>query len=248
MSDEQNATGDVNVNTDTPPSTETPAVADPLIKVDDKPAETPPAKEGDTPPADAKPEDAETGKEADADKKDETPREGAPETYEPFTMPEGVKLDEAANTSFMEIAKKHDLSQPAAQEMIDLYVDIQKETSEAYQEQLKSDFNKQLNDWAEEAKTHPDIGGANFEANKAVASQGLNRFFNEKAIKLFEDYGFLHNADVVAGLMKVGTRISEDKMENGDEPVKEETYEKHSDVLPQSTLGKHGVKDELRAK
>lgn len=231
MSEETPATNTGTDDTKTGSSEETTAV-DPLIKAEEKPAETPPAEEtGDETPD----EGEETEEKPSEEEKEEKPaREGAPEKYEAFTVPEGVKIDDEVNKSFTDIAKKHDLSQPASQEFIDLFVDVQQNLIEDYAEQLKAQHVKQVNDWAEEAKTHPDIGGADIEVNKAIASKGLNKFFNEKAIKTLTDYGLLHNPDIVAGLMKVGKKISTDNMETGSgATVKEETFEKLTDIFPQ---------------
>lgn len=56
------------------------------------------------------------------DKTGETQKpEGAPEQYADYTVPEGYTLDPEAAKGANEIFKKHNLSQSAAQEMIDYY-------------------------------------------------------------------------------------------------------------------------------
>ncbi|KKL10447.1 hypothetical protein LCGC14_2555760, partial [marine sediment metagenome] len=45
--------------------------------------------------------------------------DGAPETYETFTMPEGVEMDKAAMESFLPVAKTLNLSQVEAQALVD---------------------------------------------------------------------------------------------------------------------------------
>src|SRR6516164_9164013 len=53
---------------------------------------------------------------------EESPPQGAPEKYEDFKTPEGFVLDQEAAGEFGALAKKGNLSQSFAQELVDFYI------------------------------------------------------------------------------------------------------------------------------
>jgi len=95
-----------------------------------------------------------TGKEGEgADKKDGDTPQGAPEKYEPFTLPDGYKLDEKTSGEITEPFKTLNLPQEGAQKLVDYYaknllqaveapqkawVDLQKEWRDDIAERLGS--------------------------------------------------------------------------------------------------------------
>lgn len=78
------------------PSSETPTSEKSLLNTEAKPPE------GEKKPAETKPD-------------------GAPEKYEDFEVPEGYTLDTTVATEAGALFKKHNLSQAAAQELVDFY-------------------------------------------------------------------------------------------------------------------------------
>lgn len=113
------------------------------------------AKEGE--PNGAKPE-GET--KSDDDKKE--PPEGAPESYEDFTAPEGLKYDDQVMDAFKEVAKESNLSQEQAQHLLDKVAPViaQRQMSQIAEvskqwadrsrsdKELSSDWNRSMADIA----------------------------------------------------------------------------------------------------
>lgn len=80
--------------------------------------------------------------------------EGAPEKYEPFTVPEGYQLDEKAGTDAQALFKELGLPQAAAQRLIDLYAKTNLESAEA----PFAAFREMKEDWRKQVMDNPKLG------------------------------------------------------------------------------------------
>lgn len=80
----------------------------------------------------------------------------APEKYEDFKLPEGVKLAEGITSTFTDLARKANLSQKDAQASLDKLV-------EAQREQVQQDLKAQVDAWGEELAKDPEFGGDKLE-------------------------------------------------------------------------------------
>ncbi len=110
-----------------------------------------PSEKAPEPPQDgSKAEDGENAKEETETESEQTKEEGAPEQYESFKAPEGVKLDNEVMNQFGEVAKKLNLSQEKAQSLIDAVSPV------LAKRQLETIANVS-NQWAEKSKTIPEI-------------------------------------------------------------------------------------------
>lgn len=160
------------------------------------------AKEGADGQADAKPEDA-------------------AEAYQPFTLPEGVELDEATLAKATPLFRKLNLDQDGAQELVSLYADITKETVQAYHDTLAEGHANTLKAWAAETKAHPEFGGQNLAASKAAAAQALA--LEPGARKVLVEYGLDRNPHVFALLARIGTKLSPDSLVRDDAGASEKS-------------------------
>ena len=97
----------------------------------------------------SKAEEGEGAKEKSEDKA-EKPAEGAPEQYDEFKAPEGVLLDNEVMNQFGEVAKKLDLSQEKAQDVINELAPVM------VKRQLER-INAVSASWAEKSKGIPEI-------------------------------------------------------------------------------------------
>lgn len=105
---------------------------------------------------------------ADAKSDAKSDSAGAPEKYEPFKLPEGFEANEKQLSAFEAKARELNLSQEAAQGLVDFYSGLIKETAEApfkaYQETRAS--------WVKEVVSDPTLGngkdGLNPEVKAAI--------------------------------------------------------------------------------
>jgi hypothetical protein len=156
----------------------------PESMLNDKPADD--AKPGDK-PADDKP--------ADPPKPDE------PITYEAFKTPEGLALDEAKVAEFSKLAAEAKMPQEVAQKFVDLYTAELKQLTEA---PMRA-WTALQNQWQEEVRNDPVIGGANLDKNLAATKAGLSNLLGEEAKAFFDALnitGAGNNPAILRGLMK----------------------------------------------
>jgi hypothetical protein len=83
------------------------------------------------------------------------PSKGAPEAYTEFKAPEGFQLDADVIKEAAPMFKDMGLSQEQAQRLVDFYVKTNQETLNQPYEAYKA----MREEWVEQAKKHPEIGG-----------------------------------------------------------------------------------------
>lgn len=160
--------------------------------------QTPPPQDGQKPPeGDGKPQDKQEPP------KDQKPT-GAPEQYTEFKLPEGIKADKDALEGFSATAKKLNLTQAQAQELVDFQAAMIAKQSEAIKKQV--DANKAA--LAEETKA---MLGPDYEKKMGAAAKALERFGTPELKKLLDDTGFGSHKDLVNFCIKIGDAISEDR-------------------------------------
>jgi len=138
----------------------------------------------------------------DAAAADQQP-EGAPETYESFTAPEGADLDSGVVTSFGEAAKAANLTQAAAQTMFDkLATGINAAATERIT-QLRQQ-------WGEQLRADPELGGGKMAENLATARKAYDAFASPELRKLLKATGLESNPEIVRVFFKAGRAISDD--------------------------------------
>lgn len=130
--------------------------------------------------------------------------EGAPEEYADFTLPEGFELDDATKASFKQLAKQHNLSQSAAQGLIDLHTQV---VTAALDESRKV-----VAAWAEEVRADKDLGGANYDSTLADVKRAMGRFGTPALRELLNSSGLGNHPEVVRFVAAVGKSFKEDSV------------------------------------
>lgn len=147
-----------------------------------------------------KPADAPADKPADP-KTEDKPVDDKPIEYEPFKLPEGLKVDEAKLGDFTKIAAEARIPQEVAQQLVDLYSSEIKQLTEA---PMRAWTDLQTS-WRNEVINDPEIGGAKLDQNLAMIKTGLKNLLGEQSGKFFEALnvtGAGNNPDIVRGLFK----------------------------------------------
>jgi hypothetical protein len=137
--------------------------------------------------------------------------EQVPETYEDFTLPEGIVMDEAKLGLANEVFKELNLTQVQAQKLIDLQTGM---TSDLVEQQAEA-FSQLKNTWLNDAQKDKEIGGDKFDENVAVAQKAMAVYGTEEFKKLMEDYGVGNNPEMLRFLYRVGQPLMDDNPGNG---------------------------------
>lgn len=159
------------------------------------------------------------GDEADGDAADPaTPADepaGAPEAYEEFVlpegMPEGMVLEPEATTAFKEAAKADNLSQAQAQRYVDLAASLVKRTLDGFGQA----HVERIEQWAEQVKADPLVGGPKYDENVQVALKAVSQFGDPELTQAFKEFGLGNHPAIVRAFYRVGKAIAENSQPHG---------------------------------
>lgn len=214
------------------PETAAPAEADDDF-LDDPKSEAKPEGEAKAEKADAKPQGedddflkAETDKDDAKDKADaqgDAKPAGESEAYQPFTLPEGLVLDETVLAEATPLLRKIGADQDGAQELVSFYAAKTQEAIASYHEELAAKHVETLKSWETELKAMPEYKGAALSEAKARVATVLNQLGSPELRQLLtKDYGVVRNPHVFKFLDAIGSKLSEDSLVRDDAgaPVK----------------------------
>ncbi len=137
--------------------------------------------------------------------------EGAPESYEAFSTPEGVdSLDDDVLTTFADTAKELNLSQDKAQSLIDA---VTPKMQARQQEAMKA----QVQTWANEVASDPEIGGEKLDESVSLARKAYRMGASPALQDLLKKSGLDVHPEMVRMFRYFGGRLSEDKVVDGGE-------------------------------
>lgn len=131
-----------------------------------------------------------------------TKPEGAPESYD-FKAPEGKEYDATVLEPFSAAAKEANLTQDAAQKLLNSMAPKLAERQQAQVTAIQTG-------WLEASKTDKEFGGDKLQENLSTAKKALDTFATPEFKKLLDDTGLGNNPEVIRMLIRVGKNVSED--------------------------------------
>lgn len=145
------------------------------------------------------------------DKGDDKGETDEPIVYE-FKSPEDMPLDEDMLGRLKETCTKLKVPKEEAQALLDLGVELVRKNAAA----AHDEWNRTLDGWESEIKSHPKLGGEKLSASMAVAARPLARFGNEALRKLVTETGIGSNPAFFEFMHAVGTAMADDNPPAGD--------------------------------
>lgn len=147
---------------------------------------------------DGKSGDSDAGKGDDSKENGDGKPQGAPEKYE-FKAPEGKEFDPEMLSAFEAGARKANLPQEAAQEILD----SMGTAMAARQEKIATA-------WADETRGDKELGGDKLNETLSVTKKVLDTFGDDEARVLLDSTGLGNHLAFVRLFHKIGKAISED--------------------------------------
>ena len=138
---------------------------------------------------------------------EQQPKAGAPEVYE-FKAAEGQTFDPEFVKSYSEVARELNLTQEAAQTMIDKVGPVLAKQQQAQIAQVR-------NDWAEASKVDAEFGGTKFNENLAIAKQSIDKFATPEFKQMLDDTGLGNHPEWIRYCYRVSKAFSPDNFEGG---------------------------------
>ena len=186
------------------------------VLTEEKNSEETPNEEEKTPDTDVTLLKTEETKEEEDSKADEP--DGAPETYEDFTIPDGFEMNADLLNDAKPIFKEAGLSQEVAQKFIDLQSTYVQKEMDAQQEEWK----KTMDTWSAEAKADKEYGGNAFNTSFATAKEAINAFGDDSFKQMLEITGVGNHPSMIRFLFNIGTLTKEHGIhiaDKGETPV-----------------------------
>ncbi|HVW78515.1 MAG TPA: hypothetical protein VHB45_12940 [Alloacidobacterium sp.] len=160
-----------------------------------------------TPTAEAQPATTTETPASAAKTTEEAARKGAPERYA-FTAPEGVEYDSEILDAFTGAAKDADLTQEAAQKLIEKMAPA---ITARQVDQVKA-IHKE---WLEASSSDKEFGGEKLAENLGVARKAVESFGTPELRALLDETGLGNHPEVIRFFYRAGKAISEDKFVGG---------------------------------
>ena len=127
---------------------------------------------------------------------------GAPESYE-FAKSDAYQVDNQVIDTFKEVAKDLNLSNKAAQQLVD------KMAPQIAQRQIEQ-IQAVQQEWAATAKADQEFGGEKLAENLSVAKKALDMFGTPALSELLNQSGLGNHPEVIRMMYRAGKAISSD--------------------------------------
>lgn len=159
--------------------------------------------------ADDKAKSDDEGKGDDKNKADDKSKQGAPEEYKDFALPEGNEVDAELMGEFKSIAKELNLTQEQAQRLAEIGGKIALKASGPGEEAIVAEAK---NVWGKQTIADKEIGGDKLAENLSVAKKTLDTFGSPELKDLLNKSGMGNHPEVIRLFYKIGKQIGEDNV------------------------------------
>lgn len=145
-----------------------------------------------------------------------------PPAYDPFTVPEGVTLDEERVTKFTDILRElettgkadHAAVQQFGQKAVDFHVEEVQKAVENLQNSYMTAWEKQKTDWKDTFMKDPELGGNRFQttvdaARNFIRTHGGSPEQQQEFRDVMESSGLGNHPAVIRLLANAGTAMKE---------------------------------------
>ena len=156
---------------------------------------------------------------------------GAPETYD-LKPVEGQEFDSEFLKTYEETARELNLTNEAAQMMLDKLSPVVRQQQEARIEAVRTE-------WAETSKADKEFGGDKLRENLGVAKQALDKFGSDEFKKFINETGLGNHPEVIRFFYRAGKELAQDTFVGGHTEVKTQTGPRDFNTLADAMYNKH---------
>lgn len=144
----------------------------------------------------------EASKGESASQKNNSEQSNAPAEYQ-FTAPEGAVFDEAVLSTYKDVAKELNLTQEAAQSILD-------KMAPAMAQRQQNALNQARQEWESQSKADKEFGGDALPQNLAIAKKALDTLGSPELKSLLNESGLGNHPEMVRLLYRAGKQLNED--------------------------------------
>lgn len=129
-------------------------------------------------------------------------------------LAEGSLLSDKDVQDVIALAKEKGYTPEQAQ----LLLDRENATRLAYHDGLINQHKQNVEAWANQVKSDPELGGEKFKENVEHAHRALKTFASPKLIQLLDETGYGNHPELIRVFAKIGSQMRDDKLVMGGEP------------------------------
>jgi len=168
------------------------------------PAETAPSLISTTPATEEAPaEDAAPAEDQQPAAPEEAP---APLTAEDISIPEGLVVPDELRDEFLGVVNNVELS---PKERAQALIDLQAKAAQQASETASQAFAEQQQQWQDEVRNDPELGGAKFDATLAGISRLVDQYGNDDFVAAMAATGAGNNIHVVRFFHQIAQKLNE---------------------------------------
>jgi hypothetical protein len=131
-----------------------------------------------------------------------------PEQYE-FKAPEGREFDSEVVKNFSEVARELNLTQDAAQKILDRMGPTLASRQESQVKAIRGE-------WVASARSDQEFGGDKLAENMAVAKRALDKFGSPELTALLNDSRLGNHPELIRAFHRIGRAIADDTIVPGE--------------------------------
>lgn len=131
--------------------------------------------------------------------------------YQPFTLPDGMILNETALAKAMPIFKELKLDQDSAQKLVSFHAEEVKQAIETAGAETYSKFVAEVAEWQKASLSDPEIGGDKFKESRVSAKRAL-ALADKDFLPMLDQWGLSSHPLMLRFLTRVGQKLSQDSL------------------------------------
>lgn len=149
---------------------------------------------------------------AQQQQQEQAAKPAVPEAYAFSNLPDGYSISDEQLAAFSPVLKELGLTQEQADKLVAFDAQRSLAAQEASQQQAVEFRNKQVGEWETTLRNDAAFGGANFDANVAVAQQFLTDFGSPELSAFLAESGLGSHPEVVRMFHRAGKELGEGKL------------------------------------
>lgn len=134
-----------------------------------------------------------------------------PESYQPFTLPEGVQADPEQMQAASALFREMNLTQEQAQKLVDFHAKHWIGAVASYENELQ----RRVDEWGEQTKANPEFGGIRLAESLTSVRRAVAKLGGDELEKALNETGAINHPGIFGAFVRMGKLFGEDSFVAG---------------------------------
>ena len=135
----------------------------------------------------------------------------APESYQPFTLPDGMSADAEQMQSASALFKELNLTQEQAQKLVDFHSKHWLGAVDTYEQEL----TRRVAEWGEQTKANPEFGGNRLTESLTSVRRAISKLGGNELEIALNETGAINHPGIFGAFVRMGKLLAEDSFVAG---------------------------------